>query len=101
MQTLTSNTSVGRKRRELLRLRGIPVNLNAYEAPSFLTNKHFRDFNMPEFEKFYLSDSMNPLIDQDALEAREFIVDDNRGAVSPTPMLNMDGTEFYLSVKGI
>jgi hypothetical protein len=84
-----------------LRLRGIPVNLNAYEAPSFLTNKHFRDFNMPEFEKFYLSDSMNPLIDQDALEAREFIVDDNRGAVSPTPMLNMDGTEFYLSVKGI
>jgi hypothetical protein len=101
MQTLTSNTSRGPKRREPLRLRGIPVNLNAYEAPSFLTNNQFRDFNVPEFERFYLSDSMNPLIDQDALEAREFIVDDNRGAVSPTPMLDMDGTEFYLSVKGI
>jgi hypothetical protein len=28
-------------------------------------------------------------------------VDDNRGAVSPLPSLKMDGTDFYLSVKGI
>ena len=82
-------------------MRGIPVNLNSYEAPSVLTNKHFREFNVPEFERFYLSDSMNPLIDQDALETREFVVDDNRGAVSPMSTLDMDGTEFYLSVKGI
>jgi hypothetical protein len=32
---------------------------------------------------------------------KEFIVDDNRGAVSTSPYLNIDGTDFYLSVKGI
>jgi len=56
---------------------------------------------MPEFERFYLPESMDPLIDQDAVGRREFVQDDNRGAVSPTSTLEIDGTEFYLSVKGI
>lgn len=100
MQIVTSHSGLG-PRRVSLRLRGIPVNLNAYEASSFLTNKHFQEFKMSEFERFYLSDSMSPLINQDPLEKREFVVDDNRGAVSPMPILDMDGTEFYLSIKGI
>src|SRR2546425_12793324 len=32
---------------------------------------------------------------------KEFVVDDNRGAVSTAPYLKIDGTDFYLSVKGI
>jgi len=56
---------------------------------------------MPDFERFYLSESMNSLVDQDAVESREFVQDDNRGAVFPTSTLEIDGTEFYLSVKGI
>jgi hypothetical protein len=35
------------------------------------------------------------------LGTKEFIADDNRGAVSTLPTLKMDGTDFYLSVKGI
>ena len=101
MLPLTSYSSIGLSRGQPLRLRGVPVNLNAYEAPLSVTNKHFREFKIPEFERYYLPDSMNPLVDQDALEQREFVADDNRGALSPTPMLNMDGTEFYLSVKGV
>ena len=101
MQSLTSNSSRGPRIEEALRLKGIPVNLNAYNAPSFATNRHFRGFKMPEFERFYLSDSMNPLIDREAIETKEFVADDNRGAVSPTPTVAMDGTEFYLSIKGI
>ena len=84
-----------------MRLRGVPVDLNAYETGSFVASKHFQELKAREFERFYLPECMSPLVDETALEKREFIVDDNRGAVSPIPTLEMDGTEFYLSVKGI
>ena len=84
-----------------MRLRGLPINLNTYEAAEVVTNKNFKGFGMPDFEKVYLSDSMAPLADSPPLGLKEFLVDDNRGAVSDTPVLTMDGTEFYLSVKGI
>jgi hypothetical protein len=56
---------------------------------------------MPEFERIYLPESMRPFTDLSPLGAKEFIVDDNRGAVFAFPCLKMDGTDFYLSVKGV
>jgi hypothetical protein len=84
-----------------MRMKGLPLNLSRYEASETLTNKHFQEFRMPEFEKFYLPESMRPFTDLAPSGMKEFIVDDNRGAVSASPSLKMDGTDFYLSVKGI
>jgi hypothetical protein len=84
-----------------MKLKGLPLNLNIYEASETLTNKHFQEFKMPEFERFYLPESMRPFTDLSPLGTKEFIIDDNRGAVSTSPSLKMDGTDFYLSVKGI
>ena len=44
---------------------------------------------------------MRPFTDLRPAGTMEFIADDNRGAVSPSPSLNIDGTDFYLSVKGV
>jgi len=88
-------------RRGILKLKGLPINLNLYEAAEIQTNKHFQGFSMPDFEKIYLSESMAPFTDLSSLGTKEFLVDEHRGAVSDTPVLTLDGTEFYLSVKGI
>ena len=37
----------------------------------------------------------------DPLGTREFLVDDNRSAVSSLPSVTIDGVDFYFSVKGI
>jgi hypothetical protein len=84
-----------------MKLKGLPLNLNIYEASEILTNKHFQQFRKPEFERFYLPESMRPFTDLNPLNTKEFVADDNRGAVSPIPSLNIDGVDFYLSVKGI
>ncbi len=84
-----------------LKMKGLPLVLNTYEAPEVLTNKHFQKFTMPEFERIYLPESMGPFTNLNPLGEKEFLVDDNRGAVSNSPAMTMDGTEFYLSVKGI
>ena len=84
-----------------MKMKGLPLNLNMYEASEMLTNKHFQEFKMPEFERIYLPESMRPFTDLSPLGTKEFVVDDNRGAVSTSPSLKMDGTDFYLSVKGI
>jgi hypothetical protein len=84
-----------------MKLKGLPINLNMYETSEVLTNKHFKDFKMPEFERLYLPESLRPFTDLKPLGSREFVVDDNRGAVSQLPVLKLDGTDFYLSVKGI
>jgi hypothetical protein len=84
-----------------LNLKGLPLSLNAYEAPEILTNKYFQDFRMPEFDRIYLPESMMPFTGQNSSGMKEFLVDDNRGAVSNSPALTIDGTEYYLSVKGI
>jgi len=82
-------------------LKGLPLSLNTYEAPEVLTNKHFHELNTPEVERFYLPESMTPFTYLTPSGTKQFIVDDNRGAVSPSPVLEMDGTDFYLSVKGV
>jgi len=84
-----------------MKLKGLPINLNMYGAAEIMTNEHFQGFNMPDFEKIYLSESMAPFTDGSSLGTKEFLVDEHRGAVSDTPVLTLDGTEFYLSVKGI
>jgi hypothetical protein len=84
-----------------MKMRGLPLGLNAYETSEVLTNKHFQEFKMPEFERIYLPESMRPFTDLSPSGAKEFVIDDNRGAVSTTPSLKLDGTDFYLSVKGI
>ncbi|MCL5068110.1 MAG: hypothetical protein M1368_07140 [Thaumarchaeota archaeon] len=84
-----------------MQMNGLPLDLNMYEASGILTNKHFREFKMPEFETVYLPESMRPFTDLSSLGTKEFIVDDNRGAISTSPSLKMDGTDFYLSIKGI
>ena len=84
-----------------MKLKGLPLNLDIYEAAEILTNKNFQQFNMHEFERFYLPQSMRPFTNLNPLGTKEFIADDNRGAVSTLPTLKMDGTDFYLSVKGI
>jgi hypothetical protein len=82
-------------------MKGLPLSLDAYEASEILTNEHFREFKLPEFERTYLPESMRPFTDLSRSGTREFIVDDNRGAVSPSPSLKLDDTDFYLSVKGV
>ena len=84
-----------------MKLKGLPLNLNSYEATQTLTNKHFQQFRNTEFERFYLPESMRPFSDLNPVGTKEFIVDDNRGAVSALPTVKMDCTDFYLSVKGI
>jgi hypothetical protein len=84
-----------------MKLKGLPLDLNVYETSEILTNKHFQEFTMPEFERVYLPESMRPFTDLIPSSTKEFIEDDNRGAVSTVPSLRMDGTDFYLSVKGV
>ncbi len=84
-----------------MKLKGQPLDLDVYETSEVLTNKHFRDFEMCEFERVYLPESMRPFTNLVPAETKAFIADDNRGAVSTLPCLELDGTDFYLSVKGI
>src|SRR5260370_14074774 len=84
-----------------MKLKGLPINLNMYVAAETMTNEHLQGFNMPDFEKIYLSESMAAFTDGPSLGTKELLVDEHRGAVSNTPVLALDGTEFYLSVKGI
>ena len=84
-----------------MKLKGPPLDLNVYEASEALTNKHFQQLKTVDFERFYLPESMRPFTDLSPVGTKEFIADDNRGAVSIFPELKIDGTDFYLSVKGI
>ncbi len=84
-----------------MKLKGSPVDLNSYKVSETITNRHFQEFKMDEFEKIHLPESMKPFTDLNPVATKEFVLDDNRGAVSSLPFLEMDGTDFYLSVKGI
>jgi len=82
-------------------LRGMPITLNMYDNAGMITNKYFRSFRMPEFEKVYLPDSVKPFADADPVGTKELLIDDNRSAVSREPCVTIDGVDFYFSVKGI
>ena len=84
-----------------MKLKGLPLKLDVYDASETFTNTHFKEFKMPEFEAVYLPESMQPFTCVNPSDTKEFIVDDNRGAVGVLPSLKLDGTDFYLSVKGV
>ena len=84
-----------------MKLKGSPLHLNIYETSEMRTSKHFQEYSMLEFERIYLPESMRPFNKLNPLGSKEFIIDDNRGAVAPLPSLKIDGTDFYFSVKGI
>jgi hypothetical protein len=84
-----------------MKLKGSPLNLDVYETSEVLTNKHFQNYQLSDFERLYLPPSMRPFQNLKPLATKEFIADDNRGAISAFPSLKIDGTDFYLSVKGI
>jgi hypothetical protein len=79
----------------------MPIELSVYEGAGTTTNRYFRSFKMPEFEKVYLPESVRPFTEADPIGTRGFLIDDNRSAVSREPYLTIDGTDFYFSVKGI
>ena len=88
-------------RRTPIVLRGVPITLNTYEGAGTITNRYYHGFKMAEFEKIYLPDSVKPFADVDPTGTRELLIDDNRSAVAKLPSLEIDGSDFYFSVKGI
>ncbi|MDA4127192.1 MAG: hypothetical protein OK452_08350 [Thaumarchaeota archaeon] len=86
---------------EAIKLRGVPITLDVYEGAGTITSRHFRTFNLPEFEKLYLPDTVRPFSEVPPTGTRELLIDDNRSVVSRNPCASIDGTEFYFSVKGI
>lgn len=82
-------------------LKGKPLRLYKYEVPEIRINKHFLDINRPRLEYMYLPQSMTAFTNLRPTESEEFIEDDNRGAVCQNHYVEIDGTRFYLSVKGI
>ena len=79
----------------------MPIRLNAYDGAGVITNRYFKSYQMPEFEKIYLPDSVTPFSDADPVGAKELLIDDNRSAVSRERYMTIDSTDFYFSVKGI
>lgn len=79
----------------------MPINLNVYDGANTITNKYFKNFEMAEFEKIYLPDSVEPFTQMVPWGTKELLIDDNRSAVSKDPCMTIDGTDFYFSVKGI
>ena len=84
-----------------IKLRGIPIALDEYQGAGTITNKYFRTYQMPEFERLYLPESVRPFTDSEPTGAKELLIDDNRSAVSREPYMAIDGVDFYFSVKGI
>jgi hypothetical protein len=79
----------------------MPIDLDVYEGAGTTTNSHFRSFQMPEFERIYLPDSVKPFTGSVPIGTKQLLIDDNRSAVSSLPYMTIDGTDFYFSVKGI
>jgi len=84
-----------------IQLRGVPITLDVYDGAGTITNRYFKSFQMPEFERIYLPNSVRPFTDQHPIGAKELLIDDNRSAVSREPYMTIDDVDFYFSVKGI
>jgi len=79
----------------------MPISLNVYDGAATITSKYFRSFQMPDFEKIYLPDSVKPFLHVDPTGTKELLIDDNRSAIGKQPYMTIDGVDFYFSVKGI
>lgn len=82
-------------------LLGRPLVLNRYDASSITTNKNFLEYGIPRLSHVYLPESMSYFVNRDPAGSEQFIEDDNRGAISRYISVDIDGTKFFLSVKGI
>lgn len=70
--------------------------------PSYaIRSMKFNKFSLGSFEKFYMPESLVNLKINDYNHPIKFIEDDNRGAIKPEAFCNIDGTDYYLSVKGV
>jgi hypothetical protein len=83
-----------------MKLLGTPLRLTAYGCES-VTNRQFVGTDLEHLDLLYLPPAVSLLIDEPPIASREFLEDDNRGAVSPEPVAELDGREFYLSIKGV
>jgi hypothetical protein len=84
----------------IVRLHGMPLELSAYPGKC-ITNRQFQSFDLGPLETFYLPRSLTGLLDESPTATQAFIEDDNRGAILPESIATLDGTEFFLSVKGV
>ena len=83
-----------------LKLTGMPLELASYPGRC-LSNRRFETFDLGRLERFYLPRALTDLWEAPPVETRQFIEDDNRGAVLPESIVTLDGTEFFLSIKGV
>jgi hypothetical protein len=83
-----------------MKLTGTPLELTGYRCES-IANRQFRGLDLSPLELLYLPPPVTSLMDEPPVESREFVEDDNRGAILPDPIATLDGTDFYLSVKGV
>jgi hypothetical protein len=83
-----------------MKLTGMPLELSSYPAEC-ITNRRFRDFNLGPLEAVYLPGALTDLIESAPRNTQQFIEDDNRGAILPDSVATLDGTEFFLSIKGV
>jgi hypothetical protein len=66
-----------------------------------ITNPRFQNFDLARLDRFYLPQAMTTLVDETPVQTREFVEDDNRGAILPESIMTLDGTDFFLSLKGV
>ena len=83
-----------------LRLSGHPLPLRTFPAET-VTNRNFKSFDLKRWDRYFLPSTLVPLTDEAPLEVVESIEDDNRSAILPEPVAELDGVPFYLSVKGV
>ncbi len=82
------------------RLRGPPVRLTPFRA-EMIPNPSLALAIPDALKRLWLPTPMSALADDPDGSDREFIEDDNRGAILPDPVASIHGRPFYLSVKGI
>lgn len=83
-----------------MRIAGSSVTLDVYPARA-TTNRRFAAHELSRLDAVFLPPTLRELADEPPSGQREFVEDDNRGAVSREPVATLDGQPFYLSVKGI
>jgi hypothetical protein len=83
-----------------VRLTGLPLRLAEYPATT-TTNPRFQRFDLGALDRFFLPPALTGFHDEAPLGLREFLEDDNRGAVSPKAVATFDGAPFHLSIKGV
>lgn len=83
-----------------MHLQGLPLTLREYRSQT-VTNSQFRQWDLSSLDSYFLPESLADVVTAPPKAVREFIEDDNRGAILPDPIATLDGLPFYLSVKGI